>query len=61
MMLFSWSFNRNISEVDNSDTSSEILTVMKEEIGEDDLLKSDCHMLMFDLAPYERFTRENTL
>ncbi|KAK9694451.1 Arfaptin-like domain [Popillia japonica] len=51
----------NISEVDNSDTSSEILTVMKEEIGEDDLLKSDCHMLMFDLAPYERFTRENTL
>ncbi|KAI4470284.1 arfaptin-related [Holotrichia oblita] len=61
MMLCSWSFDRNISEVDNSDTSSEILTVTKEEIQEDDLLKSDCHMLMFDLAPYERFTRENTL
>lgn len=48
--------------MENTDGDDEPLAAMtKEESDDDDLLKPDCQIFMFDLAPIERFARENML
>lgn len=54
-------FIRNTLEIESASGSVAPDGVAKEDSDEDSSLKSDCQILMFDLTPIERYSRENTL